>query len=164
MSWSLVPVVDADMEELMTWLPDAAAVDLWSGPKFRYPFTRRSFRKDCRWSELASYRLQDSRSTFAAFGQISERHDRVHFARLITNPVLRGCGVGGRLLQHLIDAAGSQYDYEECGLFTYRHNAPALRCYQSAGFLIADYPKDAPMADRCYYLKRKLLRNEDPIT
>ena len=93
---------------------------------------------------------------FAAFGQISERHDRAHFARLVANPTLRGQGVGRRLLAHLIEEAGTRYDYGECGLFVYRHNVPALRCYQSAGFRITDYPDDAPMPDQCYYLKRRL--------
>ena len=34
---------DRDIDELMTWFPDAAAVDIWGGPKFRFPFTRDSF-------------------------------------------------------------------------------------------------------------------------
>jgi hypothetical protein len=36
----------------------------------------------------------------------------------------------------------------------YRDNAPALECYQQAGFRIQDYPLDAPMGDVCFYLTR----------
>ncbi len=156
MDWSLVPVTDADMDELMTWFPDAAAVDIWSGPKFRYPFTRETFREDCRWDDFPSFRLQDPAGAFAAFGQVNERHDRVHFARLVVNPSGRGQGIGRRLIRHLIEEGRSRFDHAECGLFVYRRNVQALRCYEGAGFRITDYPDDAPMADECYYLKRTM--------
>ena len=160
MSWSLIPVADADLDELMTWFADAESVDDWGGPKFRYPFTRDTFYEDCYWGELASFRLQNPAGEFAAFGQLSERNDRVHVARLIVNPAMRGESIGKRLIEHLIAIGKTEYDYDEIGLFVYRHNEPAVRCYQGAGFEITDYPKNAPMPDKCYYLKRKIEREE----
>ncbi|MEL7185380.1 MAG: N-acetyltransferase [Pseudomonadota bacterium] len=156
MGWSLVAAVDRDLDELMAWLPDRAAVDVWGGPIFRFPFTRETFLQDCHWDEFATYRLNDGYGNFAAFGQIGERYGRSHLARLIASPTMRGQGVGSRLMTHLMQEARRLYRYEECGLFVYRHNAPALHCYKAAGFEIVDYPDDAPMPDECFYLKRKL--------
>lgn len=156
MSWTLVPAVESDLDELMTWLPDRSSTSIWGGPVFRFPFTRDTFFSDCRWNEFATYRLNDEAGTFVAFGQIGERYDRSHLARLIANPDMRGEGVGSRLVMHLLGEASRLYNHEECGLFVYRHNAPALHCYQSAGFKVVDYPNDAPMPDECFYLIRKL--------
>lgn len=154
MSWSLVKVTESDIDELMTWFPSRESVDIWGGPVFRFPFTRETFHEDCRWSEFATYRLQDENGTFAAFGQIGERYDRSHFARLVANPEMRGQGTGKALMLHLMDEARRLHDNDEFGLFVYRDNGPALHCYQSVGFEITDYPDDAPMPDECYYLIR----------
>ena len=152
MSWSLVPVVDRDMDELMTWFADSESADIWGGPIVRFPFTRETFREDCFWDEFPGYRLQDETGTFAAFGQVGERYGRSHFARLIVSPAMRGRGIGKHLMLQLIDEAKRLHTYEECGLFVYRHNTPALKCYQSVGFEIIDYPDDAPMPEKCHYL------------
>jgi hypothetical protein len=72
--WTLAPAGDDDFEKLMTWFPDAASVDLWGGPNFRYPFT-------------------DASGQLAAFGQSYERTGRGHLARLISNPKMRRQGV-----------------------------------------------------------------------
>lgn len=154
MNWSLVRVTEDDVDELMTWFPDRESVDIWGGPDFRFPFTRETFVEDCHWGEFPTYRLQDEQGTFAAFGQMAERYGRSHFARLIANPSMRGQGVGKQLMLHLMNEARCEHSNDEFGLFVYRHNEPALRCYQSVGFEITDYPDDAPMADECYYLIR----------
>ena len=31
---------------------------------------------------------------------------------------------------------------------------PAYQCYLSLGFVVQDYPDDAPMPDTCYFLTR----------
>ncbi len=155
MRYELLPAPETDIAELMTWFPDAAAVDIWSGPRFRFPFSAVTFAEDCRWNEFSSFRLEDESARLLAFGQISERHDRAHLARLIVRPSMRGAGVGRSLVTALVERARRLYDFEQCGLFAYRHNTAALRCYRSVGFEITRYPDDAPMRDRCYYLTRR---------
>ena len=135
--WQLAEAADHDLEELMSWFRDADEVNIWAGPRFRFPFTRSTFRKD-----------------FSAFGQMYERYGRINLARLVVNPGMRGRGIGKRLVASLIEIAPSIFSSNEFSLFSYRHNAAALGCYQSMGFVIQDYPEDAPMADECYYLVR----------
>lgn len=152
--WQLVAVTERDLEELMGWFSSAADVDRWGGPRFRYPFTAKTFRRDCHWGRMPGFRLNSPAGEFAAFGQMYERLGRINLARLVVHPDLRGAGVGKRLVAALIEIGPTLFTADEFSLFSYRHNAAALGCYRSMGFEIRDYPDGAPMADLCYYLTR----------
>lgn len=154
MSWSLEPAGEADIDELMTWFPDAHSVDIWGGPKFRFPFTRETFFADCRWRDFSSFCLQNPDKEFAAFGQLGSRYDRSHLARLIANPDMRGQGVGRKLMETMIEVARAEQDHEEIALFVYKDNEPAYQCYLALGFEVQEYPDGAPMAGKCFYLTR----------
>ena len=156
MSWSFDPAGAADIDELMTWFPDAASVDIWGGPRFRFPFDQASFHEDCRWQEYSSYCLRDPEKRFVAFGQIGKRYKRSHLARLIAHPEMRGRGVGRRLLEQLVETAREANECQEVALFVYRHNTAALQCYRALGFEIQEYPEDAPMRELCFYLSRAI--------
>jgi ribosomal protein S18 acetylase RimI-like enzyme len=152
--WTLAAAADADFDEVMTWFADAASVDRWGGPDFRFPFTRKSFIEDCRIDVMNSYVLTSPDGRRAAFGQSYERTGRGHLARLVVNPAMRRQGAGRRLIQLIIASLEKQADYDEYSLFVYRHNTPAYHCYLSLGFAVTDYPEDAAMADKCYFLTR----------
>jgi ribosomal protein S18 acetylase RimI-like enzyme len=156
--WRLNSPTDADLDELMSWFPDGQAVAVWGGPRFRFPFDRESFKKDCHWGEMATYALYSPDGEFAAFGQYYKRIGRINFARLIAHPDKRGQGIGKRLVQMLMTAAAEQFDLDEYSLFVYRDNAPALNCYLGLGFEIKDYPEGEVFADICYYLTRPVER------
>jgi len=153
--YSLRQASEADFDELMTWFPDARSVDIWGGPDFRYPFSPATFREDCRTDLMDSYALHDAAGQLAAFGQAYERAGRGHLARLIANPAMRRRGAGRQLIRMIIAALEERHGYEEYSLFVYRDNIPACRCYLGLGFVVSDYPPDALMADRCYFLTRR---------
>jgi len=155
-SWSLNVAHEADIDELMTWFPNSNAVDIWGGPKFRYPFDRRTFHEDCRWQEMPTYCLRDPGNEFAAFGQLASRYDRAHLARLVANPRMRGQGVGRKLIEMLIERAGADQAHSKVALFVYRDNETAYRCYLALGFEVQEFPDGAPMRDKCFYLARPL--------
>jgi ribosomal protein S18 acetylase RimI-like enzyme len=154
MSWSLNAASEADIDELMTWFPDAHSVDIWGGPKFRFPFTHETFNADCRWRDFSSFCLRNSANELAAFGQLGERFERSHLARLIANPRMRGQGVGRKLVEFMITAARNENGHSEIALFVYKDNEPAYQCYLAVGFEVQEYPDGAPMADKCFYLTR----------
>jgi ribosomal protein S18 acetylase RimI-like enzyme len=156
MSWSLKPVMAETIDELMTWFPDAHSLNLWSGPRFRFPFDRISFHEDCCWKEFPSYYLRDVNNDFVAFGQLGARYGRSHLARLVTKPDMRGQGVGRQLLEEMVALARKEQNYAEVGLFVYKDNQPAYECYKAARFEIQAYPEGAPMPDKCYYMTRIL--------
>lgn len=152
--WQLVEATDQDLEELMSWFGEAGEVNVWGGPGVRFPFTEATFREDCHWGRMPSFRLNSPADEFAAFGQMYQRYGRINLARLVVNPGMRGQGIGKRLVGLLLDTGPTLFAADEFSLFTYRHNAAALGCYLSMGFVIHEYPEDAPMADDCYYLVR----------
>lgn len=152
--WTLRNATEGHLEHLMGWFADAHSLNVWGGPKFRYPYTPESFREDCHWGRMATFVLESPDDRFAGFGQIYDRYGRINLARLVVHPELRGQGVGRRLVELLLAVGPTVVDRAEFSLFAYRDNRPALKCYQRAGFRIRDYPKDAPMADVCYYLTR----------
>lgn len=154
--WILEQATPADIDELMSWFPEAEDINIWGGPSFRYPFTRESFFEDIHWGRMASFSLRDASNTLAAFGQIYERDNRIHFARLVADPAMRGVGVGKRLVSKLMVAGHSLFSCDECSLFVFRENIPAYECYKSMGFAVANYPGDMPHAGVCYYLTRPL--------
>jgi ribosomal protein S18 acetylase RimI-like enzyme len=65
---------------------------------------------------------------------------------------MRGQGVGKRLIEGLLEAGREIYENPDYSLFVYRNNAPALQCYRSMGFEIANFPEGAPLQDECFYL------------
>ena len=154
--WRLESPRARDIDELMGWFPDAASVNIWGGPRFRYPFTPESFHEDSRIDDILSYCLFDPDGRMAAFGQVYERHDRGHLARLITHPAMRRRGIGKRLIEMLMRAAHDACGHSQYSLFVFRDNTPAYQCYLNMGFVVQDYPDDAPLADKCYFLTRSV--------
>jgi len=158
--WTLAPAAEIDFDEVMSWFPDAQSVDIWGGPNFRFPFTGETFREDCGVDVMTSYVLRNSAGELAAFGQSYDRQGRGHLARLVSNPALRRQGAGRQLIRMIIAALEIAGDYDEYSLFVYRHNTPAYQCYLSLGFVVVDYPDDAAMPDKCFFLTRKATRRE----
>ncbi len=158
--WTLEPATDPDIDEIMGWFPDAESVDIWGGPVFRFPFSAQSFREDLYLDKMASWALRKADKGLAAFGQSYERTGRGHLARLVVNPEMRGQGAGKLLIQRIIAALEASNDYDEYSLFVYRHNEPAYRCYRSLGFGVVDYPEDAAMPDKCFFLTKKITRRK----
>ncbi len=152
--WTLERADEATIDALMAWFGNPADVTAWGGPKFRFPFTPESFREDCHWPDMATFRLCDPDGRFCGFGQFYERNGRINLARLIVEPSRRGQGIGRRLVTMLMAVGPELLPLHEFSLFVYRNNRAALECYRSLGFEIGDYPDDQILADECYYLTR----------
>lgn len=148
------PATESDVDRLMRWFPDARSLRVWGGPEFRFPFTRHSFAEDMQWGRMAAFCLCDGRARLTAFGQLYLRYERIHLARLVVDPELRGRGIGKELVRRLLDTGPRLFARSEFSLFVFRDNAIALTCYRSMGFRITAYPDGMPFADECYYLTR----------
>jgi ribosomal protein S18 acetylase RimI-like enzyme len=157
--WSLRKATAADIEALMAWFGDQHDVVIWGGPTFRYPFTRETFFEDIYWQKMASYCMAE-RDDFVGFGQLYERDGRIHLARLVVRPDVRGRGAGKRLIEMLMDVGATLFPGDEFSLFVLRDNIPAYECYKSLGFVVGDYPSDMPYADVCDYLTRPVQSTE----
>ena len=159
--WLLQPSEERDIDALLRWFPDEASVRIWGGPGFRFPFTRHSFAEDIHWGRMRSFSLRNHDEELAAFGQVYARYERIHFARLVADPGMRGQGIGRRLIEMLMTVTPRFYEFTEFSLFVFRDNLPAYNCYRSLGFEVVDYPDGAPMAESCYYLTRAVAARRD---
>ena len=161
-AWTFRPAEARDVDQLMRWFPDRRSVGVWGGPEFRYPFTRHSFGEDMHWGRMDAFTLCDGRDRLAAFGQLYERFERIHLARLVVDPERRSGGIGKELVRRLLRVGRQMFACDEYSLFVFRDNARALACYRSMGFRIAEYPEGMPLAEECYYLTRPVDRARAP--
>ncbi len=152
--WQLTRAEEGDIDDLMTWFDSADDVDVWGGPRFRYPFDAETFREDCHWPEMETWCLRDADGAMTAFGQFYDRNGYMNLARLVVAPDHRGRRLGTELVTRLMREAADRLSLDEFSLFVYRDNAPALKLYQSLGFEIQEYPPDQILADKCFFLTR----------
>lgn len=147
----LVPFTKAHIEPLTSWFKDEASLSKWSGPGFRYPFTKDTFFQDLNTEKLASFCLLCEQGEFVAFGQFYTRLDRIHLARLVVNPAFRGKGIAERLINSLIQKGKAQLQLKSASLFVLSDNLPAVAAYQKSGFIKAQYPTRIPL-ENCEYM------------
>jgi len=152
--WILETATESDIDELMGWFPEPDDINSWGGPSFRYPFTRNTFIEDIRWNRMESFSLRDAAGRFAAFGQLYKRNERIHLARLVVNRGMRRQGTGKRLIHMLMKKGQALFNCDEYSLFVFQANIAAIKCYESMGFILSDYPEDMPFAEVCYFLTR----------
>lgn len=155
---------EADISHLMSWFPTERSVDIWGGPKFRYPFTPETFQEDVHWRDMDTYCLVDAGGEMLAFGQIYERHGRINLARLVVSPERRGQGIGRQLVLLLMDEGRGSFALQEYSLFVYKDNYPAKACYAGLGFEQHEYPADDELADTCIYMTRQVTQDASPVT
>jgi ribosomal protein S18 acetylase RimI-like enzyme len=149
-------VTESDITRLMSWFPTARSVNLWGGPKFRYPFTPESFDEDVHWREMDTWCLVGSSGELLAFGQFYVRHGRINLARLVVAPEHRGQGLGKQLVALLMDKGCETFPLTEFSLYVYKHNHAAKACYASMGFELHEYPASDELADTCIYMTRPI--------
>ncbi len=145
---------ETNLAHIMSWFPDADSLALWGGPAFRFPFTQKSFFADCCWPSMASYVLRNDQEQTLAFGQLYERLDRVHLARLAVGPDFRGQGIGKRLIAALCEEGAKKLNRDEFSLFVRKDNETAFRLYERLNFKCVEYPEDTPMREICHYMVR----------
>lgn len=111
----------------------------WGGEGFRFPPRRLHFLQQLYKKDSQSFILSQPQGP-VAFGQICQRFDRHHLARLLVLPHWRGQGLSQLLLLSLLARAEQQDSKKDFSLFVFKHNLRALRCYQSFGFTPAPQP------------------------
>lgn len=148
------------IQVMMTWINDERELGAWAGPKFRYPFTLESFTEDLRLGELTSYCLlgpniaaPNDADDLLAFGQIYQRLDKCHLARLLVAPSQRGKGLVKVLIKSLSGLGRQRFGLDGDSLFVFPENTAAIRAYTSIGFEVVNYPEQPPLAD-CLYMIR----------
>uniref|UniRef100_A0A486XR70 Aminoglycoside N6'-acetyltransferase n=1 Tax=Rheinheimera sp. BAL341 TaxID=1708203 RepID=A0A486XR70_9GAMM len=141
----------AEMCQLRSWFLNAAEQQSWGGDNFDYPCSELQFLALlCRPGTQSYSLLAQPDSVLQGFGQLCDRFGCHHLARLVIKPSLRGQGLAKILIFELIIEALKQ-QRRNISLYVHRHNAIALQCYQSLGFIIAEPPEAENT--RLYFMK-----------
>ena len=151
--FTVSPVLQIHLIEMMSWFADQEQLDQWAGPNFRYPFDLESFTEDLRLQALDSLCLIDNKSRLVAFGQVYERVGRCHLGRLVVSPRFRGQGAVAVLMNELIRVGTAKFATSECSLFVLEDNKGAIRAYEKAGFKTTEYPEPMPLENTRYMVK-----------
>lgn len=138
-SHSLRPALPAQAVQLGRWLPNQAALELWGGDGFHYPLQNLAFLQQLYLPKTQSFWLIDQQQA-VAFGQLCDRFNRHHLARLLVAPSKRGQGFGKALVLALLKKAQEDDSSKSFSLFVHRTNSRALNCYQSLGFQFSPQP------------------------
>lgn len=131
----------AEMVQLQSWFQSAEQQQSWGGDNFDYPCNELRFLELLCRPATQSYSLSDTDSgLLLGFGQLCDRFERYHLARLVIHPQHRGKGLARQLIFELIIQALSQQQ-RDISLYVHRHNKVAVQCYSSLGF-IPDRPPE----------------------
>ena len=138
--------------EIMNWFPEEDDCRQWGGPKMRFPFREKTFLEDIHWKKMPSYSAVTHEGSLLGFGQFYEKLGRCHLARLAVSPLYRGLGLGRTFIRALMQVGRKQLNTNRFSLYVLSNNAPAVACYQSVGFELAETPEEVMKMKHCVYM------------
>ena len=142
---------DEKLTELMSWFSTEAALSIWSGPNFSFPFDFNSFKSDLNFESLPSFALLSAQAELLGFGQYYLRLGKCHLCRLVINPNFRGQGIAAHLIQQLSVRGKADLNTNASSLFVMQNNISAIKTYEKSGFTGACYPEKITLKD-CLYM------------
>mgnify|MGYP000894758623 CR=1 FL=1 len=140
----LKPATLQDLQTVLTWITSPEDLKRWGGPLLTWPP-----KAEMTWQQIEApahkvFALFSDAGELAGFGQTLLREENgVHLGRIILSPALRGQGVGRELMNNLIEKGRELYHPNYFSLYVYSDNLPAVKLYQSMGFVVTEsYEED----------------------
>lgn len=145
----------ADLEVVASWICSQCECELWAGSGVRFPPEPDALAVQIDLANAASICLFEEQG-LAAFGQLLFRTPkRVHLARVIVRPDVRGRGIGRSLVQELLSRAAESGSLLVT-LNVYRDNAAAIALYGDLGFRRAERLEDDPPSSGTWFMTRSI--------
>lgn len=148
----LRPFDEADAGVLLEWVRSEAEMVMWSGPSFRWPLDV---------GQLMTFpaALRPFSAVDAESGQLvghvrlwtAETYRIGRVGSVLVDPVLRGRGYGGVLIEAALDVAFGELRLHRVGLGVYTQNEGARRVYEKAGFVREGLVRDAVCVGGAYW-------------
>lgn len=151
----LVEASELHLNQLMTWFSSDEDCTRWGGPGFRFPFDEIRFQEDLRWQEFYSLALVTATGQMVAFGQLYEKYNRMHLARLVVHPAQRRKGYGRMLIEKMLVVGPSLIEQDTYSLNVYADNEAAISCYHQLGFEVIPSPEQDPRFATCLFMVLK---------
>ncbi|MBB2151694.1 GNAT family N-acetyltransferase [Pedobacter gandavensis] len=129
-----------DFPILESWVTDEALLLQFAGTDFSYPLTAQQI--------IAYQTIHQDRQFYIgcmedgtpyAFGEIIPQENGSHrLGRiLVGNPSKRGVGLGKLFINELLEEIKQHYPGTLVDLYVWEKNIPAIRCYESVGFIMS---------------------------
>lgn len=132
----------ADTEQLchlQSLFRSAAELRQWGGEGFSYPLQRRQFLQQLQLPDTEAFVLMQA-GELVAFGQICDRFNKIHLARLLVLPSFRHQGLARPLVQGLLVQGLKRWPDRSASLYVYKTNKVAIQSYQRFGFQVGPQP------------------------
>ncbi len=127
-------LTNADAAVIATWVHTPEEVVEFAGPQMPYPMNG----ADLMSSRHQGYEVFSFFVNEELVGTTSVRlpdSTTARIARVLLNPILRGRGLGRKIVSATIDYCQNTYAVEKLELGVYLHNIPARKLYESLGFI-----------------------------
>lgn len=132
----LIPYTTEHFALLQSWVTDKLLLLQYAGPTFSFPLSQAQLEQYWQQHPDRALYLALTERTPYAFGEIiPQEPGSVRLARLLVGESrLRGRGLGTLLVGELLQEAQRSFGASSVDLYVFPNNAPAIRCYQKAGF------------------------------
>lgn len=129
------PRTDRDLEQIVSWIPDADALFLFSGTRLSWPLTEAGLRDLTHTAGLVAFGVIDARGDLVGHFDLAVEGGCARLGRVIVDPARRGRGYARGLLRVAGEQAGRR-GAEVVRLNVVTTNEPAIRAYRRAGFTV----------------------------
>jgi len=138
-----------DLPVIASWLRSQDDCRSWAGTRVSFPIDLDLLPRAIQLAESHSFTLEED-GLPVAFGQLVPKPGgRLHLARLITSPAVRGQGRGRQLASWLVAEAISR-GANRISLNVIPENSVAIGLYRSLGFQPSVRPPDEPESGSLY--------------
>jgi RimJ/RimL family protein N-acetyltransferase len=144
MNIKLLPFTEADIDQLIGWVPSADFLLQWGGTGFKFPLDRAQLQDHLARAagenpDRLIYKAVDP-ATGRVVGHaellaIDRQHRSAIIGRMLVGPSeLRGQGIGQQIVRELLRIAFQEMSLHRVALHVYDFNTQAIRCYEKIGF------------------------------
>lgn len=138
----IVPLLESDLEKLISWAEDERTMLEWCGPVFNFPLTFEQLKvyfaatNEPEPSRMI-FKAVDSKGNIAGMcelGAISRNNETASLCRIFTDKAFRSQGIANKLISYTIRLAFNEIGITRLELNVYTFNLPAIKCYEKLGF------------------------------
>lgn len=157
MKLELRPFEKRNIPELFSWFPTERDVLQWAGANLSWPLQRKEFvelikqhRGPAPLREVWAVFQDDQMIGHFQIG-LNRRLRTAGLGRIALSPKVRGQGLAASMLNMIVERAFSHDWVHRTDLLVYAHNKPAIRAYQSVGFVLEGTRREStPIEDEIW--------------
>lgn len=169
----LVPFLEADIDELISWVDNEELLFNWAGSLFNFPLKKESMKwyvrdtNNLQKSDAFIFKVIDTATEKSvghiSLGGLSRKNYAARITRvLIGNKDFAGKGYCKLMIEAAADFGFSNLDLHRISLGVYLQNKSAISCYEKAGFVSEGIQREIFKFDNAYWsmMEMSMLRRE----